>query len=98
MRSRDSRTEIGQPKLRNTRMVLVELAPPGEKAKPGASDSLYPRIMRNARKGENAKPPVRSERQWTKTGANIVFPLSEDKREQAKISDDYAIQPTFPSF
>ena len=67
MRSRDPTTETGQPKLRNSRMGLVELAPPAKKAKPGAGDSLYPQIMRNARNGENAKPPVRNERQQTKS-------------------------------
>ena len=33
-----------------------------QKPKPGVIDSLYARIMRNARNGENAKPPVQSER------------------------------------
>jgi hypothetical protein len=67
MRSRHPTTETGQPKLRNSRMGLVELAPPTKKAKPGAGDSSYPRIVRNARNGENAKPPVRNERQQTKS-------------------------------
>jgi hypothetical protein len=59
-----------KPDSRNSEIQewgLVELAPPTEKAKPGVLGSLYPRIVRNARKDEKAKPPVPSERQATKS-------------------------------
>ena len=38
-----------------------------QKPEPGVSDSFNPQIMRNARNGEDAKLPVRSERQQTKS-------------------------------
>jgi hypothetical protein len=46
---------------------LVELVPPTKTAKPSAGDSLYPRIVRNARNDEKAQPPIRSERQESKS-------------------------------
>src|SRR5207245_4480808 len=67
MRSRDPTMETGQPKLGNLRPGLVEFTPPTKKARPSAPGSLPPRIMRNARKGENAKPSVRGERQSTRS-------------------------------
>ena len=56
IRSRDATTKTGQPKLRNSGMGLVELAPPTKSARSSAGDSLYPRIVPTARNGGGAKP------------------------------------------
>ncbi len=54
-RSRCPTAETGEPKLRNSGMGLVELAPPTKNAEPGTGDSLYPRIVRKARSDKKAK-------------------------------------------
>ena len=65
MQNAEAERDWGQPKLGNLRPGLVEFTPPTKKARPSAPGSIPPRIMRNARNGEKAKPPVRSECQST---------------------------------